>query len=1203
MPPGDDLSGSFASGIMGTNSLQQAIDKLTEATKSQTAAIQQNSAAQNGGSVTMPAQSQAAAGQTFTSGQFSRSNGGYLSAQYIASNRSISQGGYQPGAAYAAGASGPAIPLSQAGGFPSSNGGYQSNGYRYMGGSTGAPQQYSTVPAVSQPSSMTQSGNGGYGGAVVPQSESNLPATFGGGGSGGGTGSGGGGGFLGKLGGMFGGSVGGAVGGMLGGMAAQGSADLSPQVALNAAYQQAMLGTRPGQANSYNTIYTQMAGWGNKSPNAVSTSAADAAQGFLTLGNLAGSPGNLNGSPLGRAAQSAWSGAGILIPGLGSTGAANVASSVYNPQVSQMMYQMGYGTTPLAPRGSNRGPAGMGQIAQGIFSKWFGGKTPSSQQLAASLSPGQSGYINLQAMGLNPQAMTPILQGYDKLYQQHVSPTKANQLFQQAANGSSLSQINSAQNELTKLGIPKTDFQSIKNLQSQQTARQSEISQGFTSGLDTAAAALEKFNSAINALLNGPLGQAYGYGKGLASGAGLPGSPLHNPLIGGGLGGLAGSLLGGLFKGGGGLLGKGLSKLGGLFGKGGRGVTDHLGNPMSGDGAAFDITDVAAGGGEAAASGASGLLGPAGLLAGGLLYARQSMSTSQRNRGGLAPGSNPVKQVGGGTLNVGAAQQQGFGFADGGRVTAGSFKPGADDVHAMLSRDETVLNAGASRALGYGNIEHLNKRYQAGLKTNMQDGVLHAASGASILSDAKKYQGHKYVWGGPSNPSSGWDCSSFASWVLGHDEGLQLPGGSWASTTQSGAAHGDTAGMFTKLPGAHMVSHDPKDIQAGDVLVWPTHVGFGVGPGTMFSAYGTGSGTIQSPKDMKNAGGPSGETLTIMRYGAGGGVGSASLTSSTTSNKPSTTSGGGALGLDPGSYGSSDDKSNIMSALMGGAGGGGGFQGFSKQNAKGSSGVGAPAGGGTGGAAVYNYLLKNLFGGNKIAAAGATASIWGESGWNPFAVGTGGRGLIGWTPPSKISDSAFAGGMATQLPAIIQFVQQNGDMGVIQQMKQAKDVASAAQLWDHGVERAGINDVHPTGISLATKIAGLATGGDIVVGERGPEVIRVTGGGSASVMNASQTRSLLAGTSGKPAQAPWVAQGMAAYSYAPVPQNSYNNGRGGTGINVTVSVGSGAITINASGGATDISNALSQTLVKQVTDALHHDATIKSIANGSKGNY
>lgn len=132
-----------------------------------------------------------------------------------------------------------------------------------------------------------------------------------------------------------------------------------------------------------------------------------------------------------------------------------------------------------------------------------------------------------------------------------------------------------------------------------------------------------------------------------------------------------------------------------------------------------------------------------------------------------------------------------------------------------------------------------------------------------------------------------------------------------------------------------------------------------------------------------------------------------------------------------------------------------------------------PNGGATGtnmanGLELYKYLLANLFNGNEFAAAGATASIWGESSWNPFAQGTGGRGLIGWTPPSTISDAAFKSGMSGQLPAILRFVSTSGDAGVIAQMDKATSVLEAANLWGKGVERYGINDVHPQGLALAT---------------------------------------------------------------------------------------------------------------------------------------
>lgn len=127
---------------------------------------------------------------------------------------------------------------------------------------------------------------------------------------------------------------------------------------------------------------------------------------------------------------------------------------------------------------------------------------------------------------------------------------------------------------------------------------------------------------------------------------------------------------------------------------------------------------------------------------------------------------------------------------------------------------------------------------------------------------------------------------------------------------------------------------------------------------------------------------------------------------------------------------------------------------------------------GTGGTAIYTYLLNNVFNGDKIAATGALASIWGESGWNPESVGTGGNGIIGWTPPRPgIVTGNPTKDMAKQLPMVSDFIRQSGDEGVIQEMMHAGTILEAANLWGRGVERFGINDVHSAGINAAKAIA------------------------------------------------------------------------------------------------------------------------------------
>lgn len=38
---------------------------------------------------------------------------------------------------------------------------------------------------------------------------------------------------------------------------------------------------------------------------------------------------------------------------------------------------------------------------------------------------------------------------------------------------------------------------------------------------------------------------------------------------------------------------------------------------------------------------------------------------------------------------------------------------------------------------------------------------------AAMLTEAEKYLGYPYVWGG-SSPATSFDCSGFVSWVIGH---------------------------------------------------------------------------------------------------------------------------------------------------------------------------------------------------------------------------------------------------------------------------------------------------------------------------------------------------------------------------------------------------------------------------------------------------
>lgn len=194
----------------------------------------------------------------------------------------------------------------------------------------------------------------------------------------------------------------------------------------------------------------------------------------------------------------------------------------------------------------------------------------------------------------------------------------------------------------------------------------------------------------------------------------------------------------------------------------------------------------------------------------------------------------------------------------------------ADTVKAVLSGNLTLTNTEP-------------------IDTSVTSGAATGGNSAAVLAFAEQYNGHKYVYGGPSNPTDGWDCSSFVSYVLGQNS-LSIPGGSWAAETSSGKEHGPTADAYLTWSGASTVA--ASAVQPGDLLCWPTHVGFAVSSTQMFSAYDTASGTLQTAWT-----GPSGEGSPTVRSitqgtATGGSTGSDSTFAAellSTMNAPNTT--------------------------------------------------------------------------------------------------------------------------------------------------------------------------------------------------------------------------------------------------------------------------------------------------------------------------
>jgi hypothetical protein len=129
--------------------------------------------------------------------------------------------------------------------------------------------------------------------------------------------------------------------------------------------------------------------------------------------------------------------------------------------------------------------------------------------------------------------------------------------------------------------------------------------------------------------------------------------------------------------------------------------------------------------------------------------------------------------------------------------------------------------------------------------------------------------------------------------------------------------------------------------------------------------------------------------------------------------------------------------------------------------AAGASGISAAGLGSSSANANYltigRYLTANGY--SAAAAAGIAGCVAGESSGNPEAAGSGGDGLIGWTPPSTgpaLTGNASAD-LDTQLPAIVAYNNAQGS-GLIAMLNAISDPVQAADFYSQHFERPAVTD-------------------------------------------------------------------------------------------------------------------------------------------------
>jgi cell wall-associated NlpC family hydrolase len=1122
MPPASPESGpdfsSFeggagaAGGIIGTNQLQTAIDKFTQAVdKLDTVASKMGSAGGGGAGSTLGAG---------TAGTFPRPLNPFMAGPSVPYPRPEAGPGTPE-------ASTP-VPVMPNAGAPVLPG-------------VAAPAGGNAGGSVITPTGTLGGGGNGQGGQQQP-----APRPSGGG-------SGGGGGF--NAAGMAGaaGAGMGAGGGMVGsyaktalgyapapiaaaitGLASAGANDMPSQIALNTLQFQTSLSgqnyqtTRAGAMGTMGNVMggQQQVEWG-MNPSDMAASYASLQQTTTNVNPYAASFG-------GRNVMAGMGAMNIANPAMSGQQNAGAMGQLYDPATSLRMMQMGY---PVTPRQAGTGAAQpMPNVMAPFLNRLGGGKAMTQAQLFAQMQPGQRGYVGLQNLtGADPTQMqqystsiemqNTLMTGGPGGKQQKMSLDQVNTIEGQLAS-SNVNTFKTAQGTLQKYGINQSDIQAMKSKAGGQAANISDTSSGFTAGLQASTRALSDFNTALHKIINsvpGGWGQkALGFGESVA--ANIFGGGAAGPSTRAGDTGTSKASAA-----------KQSSTVNARAGQAVQIAKTQLGVPyaygMESPGQGFDCSAL-----PQWAYKAAGVTLPR-TAADQLRFLSSSLVSPQHVQEG-----DLVFQPG-----VGPTAHEAM-LVDNGRTIIEAKGVGTQISTRKYNPGEWI-KAARPWNLGKGSASK-NAPAKGASKTNVTGGGTGHGSGAQVAAYAETFATglkHPYVWGGAS-ASSGWDCSGFVADVYEHFG--YVPGNGaqrWGNTTTQFA---DTKYLQNSGPvvGA-LVYEAGSDGTTGA----PGHVGIMTGPGKMVAAADPAQGTVNQV--------PQGVSGYRIPKGGFNGTGGAAPAGGTTAAKPaaaSGSSGGGGLGGglsgglgDYSTEGSTSELSAFSSAILGGGLGGSTSaptKATTTTGTSGASGASATTPGGT---------TSNLTGNKKILNQAAAKFGWGtgkewtaldalemqEAGYNNLAqnptstaYGMGQFLNSTWAPYGpKTSDAAL---------------QSKYMMEYIKGTYHDPIKAEAHEIADHWYGAGGSPKA----------------GSSAWVGERGPELVSFTH--DAHVHTAAESTRLAQSMAGV-AQGPYSSGPHGGYKYSQAhPLFGGGGSSGGGSGGISISFAPGSIVVGAPGSAT-----------------------------------
>ena len=143
--------------------------------------------------------------------------------------------------------------------------------------------------------------------------------------------------------------------------------------------------------------------------------------------------------------------------------------------------------------------------------------------------------------------------------------------------------------------------------------------------------------------------------------------------------------------------------------------------------------------------------------------------------------------------------------------------------------------------------------------------------------------------------------------------------------------------------------------------------------------------------------------------------------------------------------------------------------------------------------AIGQYLVDNGY--SKAAAAGVASCVDGESVGNPESVGSGGGGLIGWTPlgSAKPNANIITGNasqdMVTQLADILFYNSNEIGQSQVDELNSQTDPVAAADFFSQHFEKPAVTDSDVRAVRRGADLLGtgrLTAGGGIAQGNRAP---------------------------------------------------------------------------------------------------------------------